>query len=127
MSPKKRFRILKRDGFKCVYCGKKPGRSYLVIDHVIPRSKGGSSEDDNLVSCCQKCNQGKGNALLQEKDYWRVAINEDGHIRRFVLEIKEGDSLDAAIRSLYSRGVKIRHVTITESSKEHFDAGRPLK
>ena len=56
---KKRFEILKRDGFKCVYCGNKAGKRPLHVDHVIPVSKGGENTDDNLAAACFECNMGK--------------------------------------------------------------------
>ena len=56
-----RYRILKRDGFKCQACGKTPqddGVS-LEVDHRIPISKGGTSDEDNLQTLCKPCNQSK--------------------------------------------------------------------
>ncbi len=57
-----RFRILKRDGFKCVYCGRSAGDdgAVLHIDHKIPKCEGGSGRIDNLVTACADCNHGKG-------------------------------------------------------------------
>ena len=52
--------IYKRDGYKCKYCGSKDN---LVIDHVIPFSKGGKTELNNLQTLCKKCNSEKGNKL----------------------------------------------------------------
>jgi 5-methylcytosine-specific restriction endonuclease McrA len=49
--------ILARDGYRCVYCGKK-GKP-LTIDHVIPRSKGGNTDWENCVACCTSCNHKK--------------------------------------------------------------------
>lgn len=55
-----RFNVLRRDGFRCVYCGNKASdQSPLQIDHVKPRSKGGSNEPENLVAACRACNIGK--------------------------------------------------------------------
>ena len=53
-----RRNILKRDGFKCQYCGTVKGP--LTVDHIIPRTKGGKDTWDNLVSACVKCNNKKG-------------------------------------------------------------------
>jgi len=53
-----RGRILARDGRRCVKCGATEG---LSIDHIIPRSKGGSGEDDNLQTLCTHCNSSKNN------------------------------------------------------------------
>jgi len=49
--------VFARDGWTCQYCG---SRSNLTVDHVIPRSKGGSSEWDNIVAACAPCNRRKG-------------------------------------------------------------------
>lgn len=55
--------VFARDGWTCQYCG---SRSNLTVDHVIPRSKGGSSEWDNIVASCAPCNRRKGD-MLPEK------------------------------------------------------------
>jgi hypothetical protein len=54
-----RFAVLKRDGFACRYCGATSPDARLSIDHVIPRSGGGSDTEDNLVAACYACNIGK--------------------------------------------------------------------
>jgi HNH endonuclease len=56
-----RYEILKRDGFKCRYCH--DGEVLITVDHVIPRSLGGSDDPDNLVACCDDCNAGKTSTL----------------------------------------------------------------
>jgi 5-methylcytosine-specific restriction endonuclease McrA len=63
-----RKNILLRDRNTCQYCGdpKPPGE--LTLDHVVPRSRGGSSSWENLVACCHECNRKKGNRLLVEID-----------------------------------------------------------
>ncbi len=50
--------IFARDRWTCQYCGNERGT--LTVDHVIPRSKGGSSAWDNIVACCAPCNRRKG-------------------------------------------------------------------
>ncbi len=52
--------VFARDGWACQYCGK---RSALTVDHVIPRSKGGSSSWENIVASCAPCNRRKGDRL----------------------------------------------------------------
>lgn len=61
-----RFRVLRRDGFRCVYCGAMPGSALLHVDHVMPVSKGGGSHPQNLVTACQDCNLGKSDTELTE-------------------------------------------------------------
>lgn len=60
-----RRNIYLRDEFQCQYCGVKPPKEELTIDHIIPRSRGGKSEWDNVVLACQKCNSKKGSKSLE--------------------------------------------------------------
>jgi 5-methylcytosine-specific restriction endonuclease McrA len=56
--------LFARDGWRCVYCGSSSGR--LTLDHVVPRSRGGESVWENVVTACSPCNLRKGNRLLEE-------------------------------------------------------------
>jgi hypothetical protein len=59
---KLRDEILRRDNFKCVFCGRGANDGVkLHVDHIIPFSEGGSSEADNLQTLCEECNLGKSN------------------------------------------------------------------
>lgn len=61
-----RFKVLKRDNFKCVYCGKSPANNSNVklhVDHIVPWSKGGETVIENLQTLCSKCNLGKSNII----------------------------------------------------------------
>lgn len=49
-----------RDGFKCMYCGRKMGEVQLTIDHFWPLEMGSLDEPSNYVSACRKCNKEKG-------------------------------------------------------------------
>jgi 5-methylcytosine-specific restriction endonuclease McrA len=55
-----RLNIFARDKFTCQYCGEKPHRSKLNLDHVIPRSLGGRTTWENVVCSCVECNRRKG-------------------------------------------------------------------
>lgn len=57
--------ILKRDYFTCQYCGRNGGEK-LTIDHVVPKSLGGRTIWENVVSACRACNLKKGNKILKE-------------------------------------------------------------
>jgi 5-methylcytosine-specific restriction endonuclease McrA len=59
-----RSNILLRDDETCQYCGKRSRD--LTLDHILPRSRGGTSNWENLVACCKSCNGKKGNKLLKE-------------------------------------------------------------
>ena len=63
-----RKNILLRDRNTCQYCSVVLPSSELTLDHVIPRSRGGSSTWENLVACCHGCNRRKGNRMLHELD-----------------------------------------------------------
>jgi 5-methylcytosine-specific restriction endonuclease McrA len=55
-----RANIFTRDKFTCQYCGVRPPRSQLNLDHVIPRSLGGRTSWENVVCSCVDCNRNKG-------------------------------------------------------------------
>jgi HNH endonuclease len=55
-----RVNIFARDNYTCQYCGGKPHRSKLNLDHVIPRSLGGRTTWENVVCSCIDCNRRKG-------------------------------------------------------------------
>jgi HNH endonuclease len=61
-----RLRIFARDNSTCRYCGEVDYP--LECDHVVPVSRGGSSEDSNLVAACFLCNRSKRDLLIVE---WR--------------------------------------------------------
>lgn len=61
LTPQLRYRVLKRDGFRCRTCGSGPEQgAVLHIDHRVPIAKGGLTEFENLQALCVMCNQGKG-------------------------------------------------------------------
>lgn len=64
ISKKVRFEVFKKDGFCCVYCGLKPPTVILEVDHIVPVSKGGKNNMENLVTSCFDCNRGKSNKSL---------------------------------------------------------------
>lgn len=66
LTPTLRYRVLKRDGFKCVTCGVSASEAKIEADHIIPISRGGTSVLYNLQSLCFYCNKGKGNKLENE-------------------------------------------------------------
>jgi 5-methylcytosine-specific restriction endonuclease McrA len=56
--------LLEKWGRKCAYCGKE--NVPLEIDHIHPRSKGGSDRVSNLTLACRPCNQRKGNLPVEQ-------------------------------------------------------------
>lgn len=81
-----RTRIYKRDNHECAYCGSK---KQLTLDHIIPKSRGGGNDWNNLVTCCFKCNLKKGNKtpeeakmVLKVKPYAPTLISENGLLKK---------------------------------------------
>jgi ATP adenylyltransferase len=61
LSPSRRYEALKLSEGKCVLCGATSAETPLEVDHVVPRSKGGGDELENLQVLCRTCNAGKSN------------------------------------------------------------------
>ncbi|HJP40361.1 MAG TPA: HNH endonuclease [Dehalococcoidia bacterium] len=62
-----RKEIFARDGWTCMYCGRKT--SELTVDHVIPRHKGGEHTWQNLVAACRGCNHRKAGQTPAEAKF----------------------------------------------------------
>jgi 5-methylcytosine-specific restriction endonuclease McrA len=60
--PVSRRGVLRRDAQRCAYCG---GHA-STVDHVVPRSRGGADSWENLVACCLRCNNDKGDRTPHE-------------------------------------------------------------
>jgi 5-methylcytosine-specific restriction endonuclease McrA len=61
-----RFNVFLRDGWRCQYCGEQFKTHQLTFDHVIPRSKGGRTTWNNIVTACQECNLSKANNIPEQ-------------------------------------------------------------
>jgi len=61
-----RFNVFLRDQWECQYCGDPFKTQELTFDHVIPRSRGGRTVWDNIVTACRDCNLLKGSKMPQE-------------------------------------------------------------
>lgn len=86
-----KFNIMLRDMYTCQYCMETLPKNLLTVDHVIPISKGGKSNFENVVAACKPCNHGKGNKLTpkpkktpHKPDYWELVNNR----RQLDFEIK---------------------------------------
>ena len=62
--------LLEKFNYQCVYCGKKD--TPLEVEHIIPKSRGGSNRVDNLTISCHDCNQEKDNQTAEEFGYPEV-------------------------------------------------------
>jgi 5-methylcytosine-specific restriction endonuclease McrA len=61
-----RRNVAKRDHSTCQYCGAQPGGESITIDHVIPRSQGGTSSWTNCVAACEACNARKADRTPEQ-------------------------------------------------------------
>ena len=59
-----KVKLILRDGYACAYCSTKD--KLLEVEHLIPRSRGGSNSITNLVLSCVDCNRKKSNQLPHE-------------------------------------------------------------
>lgn len=84
--PFSRENIYLRDDYTCQYCGNRFSLKDLSLDHVHPKSRGGDTSWENIVTCCKKCNQLKADRTPEEAkmvllnipkkpdDYWLFEI-----------------------------------------------------
>jgi 5-methylcytosine-specific restriction endonuclease McrA len=61
-----RENVYARDQGRCQYCGLRLAKARATFDHVIPRSTGGPTSWDNIVTACIPCNQRKANRTPEE-------------------------------------------------------------
>ena len=61
-----RFNVFLRDAFSCQYCGGAYQAEVLTFDHIVPRSRGGRTMWDNVVTACEPCNLKKGHRSLKQ-------------------------------------------------------------
>jgi len=64
--PVSRRTVLARDHYTCQYCRTRLGKAHLTLDHVLPRSRGGETIWENVVTACGPCNRRKGNRTPEE-------------------------------------------------------------
>ena len=65
-----RFNVFLRDCFTCQYCGHGFHVEDLTFDHVVPKSRGGRTKWDNVVTACAPCNLQKGHRMPDKAGVW---------------------------------------------------------
>ncbi len=101
-----RFNIYARDGNRCQYCGRQFPRAELNLDHVVPRSRGGTSVWENVVCSCHRCNRLKGGRTPAEagmrlvrqprRPQWTPFMTETYSLRRYKEWMPFLSAVDAA-------------------------------
>jgi hypothetical protein len=105
ISKKIRFEIFKRDGFKCQYCNASPPNVTLEVDHIVPISKGGTNQEENLITACFDCNRGKSNrelnsineSLSEKTLRKKIALEQYREFQNVLIEQDELINLDISI------------------------------
>ena len=86
--------ILIRDRYVCQYCAK-PLRSHeITLDHIVPRSRGGESNWENLATCCPPCNVKKGSRLPEEAGLTMIRDPRNGSSYHFLHLLRHYGSVD---------------------------------
>lgn len=89
--PFSRENIFIRDDYTCQYCGEKLSYHELTLDHIFPKSRGGDTSWNNIVTCCKSCNQKKADRTPQEAnmpllnkpeepDFWLFELTKKNNI-----------------------------------------------
>ena len=61
-----RKNVIWRDRYTCQYCNNRFCSGNLTMDHVVPKSRGGDKDWNNIVACCKRCNNRKGDRTPEE-------------------------------------------------------------
>lgn len=94
--------VLEKFGRRCVYCGR--GDTAFELDHVVPKSRGGSNRVSNLVLSCHECNQAKGDNTAAEFGHPEV----EARARRSLKDASAMNATrDALVERLHSLGLPV--------------------
>lgn len=132
MNPRKPFSkgtrmlVLSRDDNKCRACGRSAEEVSLEVDHIFPRSQGGTDDLDNLVSLCKDCNLGKSDLLLRSMLKLKVSGNDFTPIQKPTLKVS-CDLMNTGERRLhtYQLSVIIANKTAKTISKPQLEVILP--
>ena len=116
-----------RDKYTCQYCGAVMPPD-LEVDHVVPRSRGGTDRPNNLVAACHECNRRKGNQTATEFGYPQVA-GRSGQSFRVAAHTQAGKrvTLDglaeiAQVESTYGYVTKVDREALGLPKTHYYDA-----
>lgn len=83
--PCSRRGVLARDRETCQYCNTQPGRAHLTVDHILPRSRGGPTTWENVVTACRECNHRKGGRTPEEANMALLTVPRQPQYVAFAL------------------------------------------
>lgn len=117
-----RDKVFKRDGYRCVRCGASNKEKRLEVDHIIPISRGGTNDIDNLQTLCWECNKDKGAVIpdLGLKHDIEIKENELKTLNRLLQENKNklNTSTNENDRKKYANKIKQLEKNIFPVRKE---------
>jgi len=102
VSKRLRYEVMRRDGFRCRYCGFSASETELQVDHVQPIALGGGDEPENLVTSCADCNAGKSASSPDQAIVESVADDS----LRWAKALEEAAAIKAAERAKQTRYTK---------------------
>jgi len=112
--------LLEKWGRKCAYCGKT--NVPLEIEHIIPKSRGGTDRVSNLTLACHECNQKKGNLTAEEFGYPEIQTQAKE-------PLKDAAMMNATRWKLYWRlkefGLPVECATGARTKKQRIERGLP--
>jgi len=112
--------LLEKWGRRCAYCGKE--NVPLEIEHIIPKSRGGTNRISNLTLACHECNQKKGNLTAEEFGYPQVQ-------KQARESLKDAAMMNAARWTLYTQlkntGLPVECGTGARTKKQRLEHGLP--
>jgi len=100
-----RLNIYARDRFVCQYCGERKATEDLTFDHVLPRSRGGRTTWDNIVTCCVPCNKTKADRTPAEAGLQLRAHPRKPHYLPAVM-VKMGTDMPEEWRGYWSSALE---------------------
>jgi 5-methylcytosine-specific restriction endonuclease McrA len=98
--PLTRRTVFARDQYTCQYGGGQPRRGDLTLDHVVPRSLGGETVWENVVTACRPCNQRKGNQTPAQAS---LRLRSEPKRPRYVALAFMGESAQNGVWNKYLR------------------------
>lgn len=91
--------LFARDEYSCQYCGRHRselrGRQFLTRDHIVPISRGGSNNWENVVTACSPCNNRKGNHLPAEAGMWPLGSHGEPNYVHLVWAVRKVTPIQA--------------------------------
>jgi len=109
-----RYNVNERDNYKCHYCGVKGD----TVDHLIPKSKGGEFNEDNLVCCCGDCNIEKDNMSYEEYKSNLLLLRTEKYLK---IQQKTKKQIEAKNILKKKQTNKIPNVLLKQKDKYEWD------